>query len=307
MRVCVIGAGAMGSLFGGFLAPMASVVLLDPWRAHVEAINRQGLRIASPEGERTVQVKAVSLAEEVGVVDLAIVFVKSHQTAWAAEVAKGLLGPHGLVLTLQNGLGNGETLARIVGEERTCVGVTAHGATLLGPGQVRHAGKGATHLGRTPLIANKVVAVADLFAATGLETHISDNLDSLVWGKLVINVGINALTALMRVKNGLLEQMPPLRQVMDAAVSEAIVVAQAKGISLPYPDPVAQVAAVCRTTAGNRSSMLQDTLRGQLTENEVINGAIVREAATLGIAVPVNQTLYSLLKGLEATYGLREI
>ncbi len=306
MRVCVIGAGAMGSLFGGILSAVADVTLVDPWQAHVEAINQHGLRIVSSEGERTVQVKAVSLAEEVGVVDLAIVFVKSHQTAWAAEIARGLLGPQGLALTLQNGLGNGETLARVVGEERACLGVTAHGATLLGPGQVRHAGKGATHLGRTPLIAGKVAAVADLFAAAGLDVHIVDDVDSLIWGKLVINVGINALTALMRVKNGVLEQVEPFCQVMDAAVQEAVGVAQALGVNLPYPDAVERVRSVCRATAANRSSMLQDALRGQLTENEVINGAIVRQAARLGIAVPVNQMLYSLIKGMEATYALRE-
>lgn len=296
----------MGSLFGGILAPVTSVVLLDPWQAHVEAINQHGLRIVSPDGERTVPLKAVSSPEPVGTVDLIIVFVKSHQTAWAARIARDLLKPDGLALTLQNGLGNGETLASILGEERTCVGVTSHGATLLGPGQVRHAGQGPTHLGRTPAIADKVTAVADLFAQAGLETHVSDDLDGLIWGKLVINVGINGLTALLRVKNGVLEQTEPLRDVMDAAVREAVEVARAKGIVLPYPDGVERVRAVCRATAANRSSMLQDALRQQITENEVISGAIVREAARLGIAVPVNQTIYNLVKGMEATYSIRE-
>jgi 2-dehydropantoate 2-reductase len=306
MRICIVGAGAMGSLFGALLQPVASVVLLDPWQAHVDAINRHGLHVTGLSGERLVPVKAVTAWQDAGPVDLAIVFVKSHQTAWAAEIAKNLLGPAGLALTLQNGLGNGDTLARIVGEDRTCVGVTAHGATLVGPGEVRHAGQGATHLSRTPVTATRVAAVAELFTRAGLETHVSDDLASLIWGKLVINVGINALTALMRVKNGVLEQTPPFRQVMDAAVEEAAAVARAKGIRLPYADPVEQVHGVCRATAGNRSSMLQDATRRQLTENDVINGAIVREAAAQGLAVPVNEALYGLVKGMEATYQVRE-
>lgn len=315
MKICIIGAGAMGSLFGGILSTVAPVTLIDPWRAHIEAIQRDGLRMTTGAEERILRLPAIWVSNEgeieklrgtVGEVDLAIILVKSPQTAWAAGIARQLLSPNGLALTLQNGLGNGEILAAAVGEVRTCVGVTSHGATLLGPGRVLHAGQGPTYLGRTTHTATKVAAVAELFAKAGLEVHVSDDLDSLLWGKLVINAGINALTALLRVQNGVLEQIEPLRELMGAIVREAAAVAQAKGITLPYLDPVEKVREVCRATAVNRSSMLQDALRGQPTEIEVINGAIVREAARLGIPAPVNQTIYNLIKGMEATYGLRQ-
>jgi len=306
VKIAIVGAGAMGSLFGGTLSNVAPVILLDPWREHVAAIRRDGLHIVELDGsERIVRVAATDDPNEVGAVDLAIIFVKSRQTEMAARWAKRFLREDGLALTLQNGLGNAETIAGVLGWQRTCSGVTAHGATLLGPGRVRHAGQGPTHLATRPEIADRVAAVADTFRRAGFEVHVSADLDSLVWGKLIINVGINALTAILRVPNGALAEIEAIDALMAAAVTEAVQVAEAKGIALPYPDPLQRVREVCVATAANRSSMLQDVLRGAPTEIDVINGAVVREGQRLGIPTPTNRFLVQTIKAIEASYGVR--
>ena len=305
MRIVIIGAGAMGSLFGGLLSPVAKVNLVDPWQEHVEAIRRDGLCLVEGGEDKILRLSATSDPADVSSADLAIIFLKSHQTEWGAQIARRVLKPDGLALTLQNGLGNRDVLAQVLGSSRAWQGVTAHGATLLGPGRVRHAGFGPTHLETRPDIAARAEQVAALFQQAGIETHLSPDLDSLIWGKLVINVGINALTAILRVPNGVLGQTAPARALMDQAVEEAMQVVRAKGIQLPYDDPFTKVHDVCAATAGNRSSMLQDALRGSRTEIEVINGAIVRESARLGLQAPVNQMLTGLIRAIEATYSAR--
>ncbi len=306
VRIGVIGSGAMGCLYGAYLSRVAEVVLFDSWEAHVEAIREQGLFLEELDGsQECFRLPATTKVGEVGEVDLALVFVKSHQTAWAAEVVRTVLRPEGIALTLQNGVGNREVLARALGEERALQGVTAHGATLLGPGRVRHAGQGPTHLALSPVTGEWVERIAELFQAAGLEVHLSEDLDGLIWGKLLINVGVNALTAILRVPNGHLVENPPAREVMGLAVREAAAVAGAMGVRLPYPDPVGRAEEVCRATAANRSSMLQDVLRGSPTEIDVINGAIVREGERLGLATPVNRLLTLLVKAIEQSYNVR--
>lgn len=306
MRVVVVGSGAMGSLYGAYLSRVADVLLFDPWEAHVQAIREGGLLLEELDGsQQQVQVAATSDPTALGQADLALIFVKSHQTRWAAEVAAKALKPDGLALTLQNGVGNREVLAEVLGQDRAVQGVTAHGATLLGPGRVRHAGKGPTHLAYTPENEARVRQVANLFRRAGLEVHLLSDLDSLVWGKLVVNVGINALTAILRVPNGKLVEIAPARALMARAVEEAVAVAQRLGIALPYDDPVARTEEVCRATAPNRSSMLADVLRGSPTEIDVINAVIVREGARLGVPTPVNEVLVSLIKAIEGSYQVR--
>lgn len=305
MRIAVIGAGAMGCLYGGKLACVADVWLIDPWRGHVEAIRGEGLHIVTGENDVVVKVPATTNPTDVGLVDLAIIFVKSHQTRWAAEMASSLLTENGLALTLQNGLGNGDTIAEVLGTARTWQGVTSHGATLLGPGRIRHAGTGPTYLQLRPDIARVAEEVATLFQQAEIETHLSADLDSLLWGKLVVNVGINALTAILRVQNGVLAENEAASRLLARAVREAVAVAVAKGITLPYANPVEHVRSVAAATGQNRASMFQDVLRGSRTEIGVINGAIVSEAAKLGLTAPVNETLTDLVQAIETTYDVR--
>ena len=304
MRIVIIGAGAMGSLFGAFLSSAAEVCLVDPYEDHVQAIAEKGLTVEEIDGTaRAYRLSAVTDPGEIQPgFDLAIIFTKSYLTESAARTALPLLGNKGRVLTLQNGVGNREMIASVVEEGRVMAGVTSHGGTLLGPGRIRHGGEGPTHIGGSGETTRAVVAV---FRAAGVETRRAEDVDSLLWGKLIINVGINALAALLRVPNGVLGKIPECEPLMAGAVVEAAAVAEAMGIHLPYEKPMDQVRAVCEKTAANRASMLQDILRGARTEVDVINGAVVREGRAVGIPTPVNRFLWETVKALEATSGDR--
>jgi len=316
-RVAVIGAGAMGSIFGAALASAAEVTLIDPWAEHVAAIERNGLKLEGPDGKtRFVPLNAVTdPAAFSGRADLALIFTKSAVTRVAAETARDLLAPGGAALTLQNGLGNAEVVAQVLGPSRTLAGVTAHGGTVLGPGRVRHAGVGETHIARMGSVSPAIEelgtepvdpeTVAALLTRAGISTAVTEDLDGLIWGKLVVNVGINALAALLRVPNGVLAEVSACDSLMAAAVAEAVAVAHARGISPPYENPLEKVRAVCRATAENRASMFQDVAAGRLTEVDVINGAVVREGAAAGVPTPVNRMLTDLIHAVEATAEYR--
>jgi len=306
MRIAVIGSGAMGCLYGAYLSKVASVTLLDPWQAHVRAIQSEGLLLDELDGsQKRYYIPATTEVADLGTADLALIFVKSHQTRWAADIARQVLSPSGIAVTLQNGLGNREIIAQALTDERTVQGVTAHGATLVGPGRVRHAGQGPTHLALSPSTVEQVQRIGEILRSAGFEVEVSEGLDSLIWGKLIVNAGINPLTAILRVPNGQLVEIPFARQIMCEAVKEAAAVADAIGVRLPYADPVERVEAVCRSTAANRSSMLQDVLRGNPTEIGVINAVIVKEGERTGVATPINSVLVSLVRATESSYETR--
>jgi len=299
MRVAIFGVGAMGSLFGAKLSPHADVTLVGRWPEQLAALNNEGLLLQTSNGERRVPLRATDDPSSLAPVDTALILTKSAGTPRAARQAAGVLTGDGLAVTLQNGIGNLETIAAEVGPERATLGVTAQGAAVLAPGVVRHAGPGPTHLAIRPEIAGQVEEVASLFEEAGLETHVTSSVESLVWGKLAVNAGINALTAILRVPNGALLESGWSRELMREAARETAAVAAALGVALPYDDPVERVETVARMTAPNRSSMLQDVLRGTTTEIETINGAVVREGERLGVPTPVNAMLYRLVKAVE--------
>jgi 2-dehydropantoate 2-reductase len=303
MNVVVIGAGAMGSLFGALLAEAGHTVrLLDIWPEHVAAINAGGLTVERSGKTRSVRVKAVTDPAEAGSADLAVVFVKSAHTADAARTAAALVGRSGIVLTLQNGLGNADVITRIAATATVIAGTTAHGATLLGPGRIRHAGVGPTTIGRW---AGESTDAADRVAAAfnqaGIETEVAADVRRVIWEKLIVNVGINAITALTGIKNGQILDLETTRELSRVAVAEAVAVAAAHGVTI-REDAAEHVLAVARATAANRSSMGQDVDHGRRTEIDAINGAVVRQAESVGIPVPVNRTLTALVKTLEAHY-----
>ena len=306
MRIAIIGIGAMGCLFGARLAPLADVVMVGTWPEGLAALRERGITLADAQGERTISVKVAGEAA-LPPCDLALILVKSYQTARAAQQAAELLAPQGLALTLQNGLGNEEVLAASLGAARVALGVTAQGAMLLGPGRVYHAGAGPTHLGVTPATCERLEDIGALFRQAGFETYLTENIAGLVWGKLVVNSAINPLTALLRVPNGALLENESARALMDAVAWETAAVAQAQGIRLPFDDPAERVREVAARTACNRSSMLQDVLRGTPTEIDAINGAVVRTGQRLGVPTPINATLWRLVCALEATRPLRQM
>jgi len=302
MKIAIIGAGAMGSLYGGKLSLTGNeVVLYDINKAHVDKVNLDGLSIEeSATGEI---IKAYPLAssnpEDVKDSDLMIIFVKSTVTELVAKQFVKLAKPSTIALTLQNGLGNEDIIKENFGEERTAAGVTSQGATFLEPGKIRHAGNGPTHICMSDKNNNKLKNIVNTFADSGFEIHIEDNIEDLVWSKLIINVGINAVTAITGLENGKLLDFPDMKSLMKDLVEEAVNVAKSKNIHLSYPDPVQIVFDVSEKTALNRSSMLQDFDRGSITEIDFINEAIVREGEKLGLPTPYNSLISKLVKSME--------
>lgn len=294
----------MGCLIGGFLARAgADVVLVDPWLEHVEALGREGLRLWEGEEPLRIPVRAAVAGTPVRPADLVLLLVKAPRTGSALPELPPLLAEGGAVLTLQNGLGAADLLAEALGEERVLVGVTAQGATLLGPGEIRHGGAGETlvggYRGGHPALASAVRALD----GAGLPTRAVEDIWPKVWGKLVVNCGINALTALAGLKNGDISRIPAAADVLRDAVREATAVARAAGVELGDADALAErVLAVAEATAANRSSMGQDVDRRSPTEIDFINGAVVREGLRLGVETPVNRTLTRLVQALETAY-----
>jgi 2-dehydropantoate 2-reductase len=229
---------------------------------------------------------------------IALVLVKSYQTERAAREIELFLAPDGLAITLQNGLGNVDLLARTLGCDRVTQGVTALGATMLQPGLVRFAGRGPTHLARSPRSSSILAELVQCMNESGLDTSLAADLDSLVWGKLAINAGINPLTALLRVPNGFLATNAQARDLMCTAAAETATVAKALNIELPYPDVSQRVVEVAQATAENRSSMLQDVLRGVQTEIDSISGAVAKYSRSSGIPTPLNDELFRLVQML---------
>lgn len=303
MKIAIIGAGAMGCLYGAKLSTLKEnqVFLLDVWQEHLDAINRDGVQMEEDGGFQTFRnVKAFGDADQVGPVDLAIVFVKSTMTKEAMKANQPLLGQNTAILTLQNGLGNVDAICEVVPSNHVLAGTTAHGATMLGPGKMRHAGKGKTVIGElSGQQTSRVNEIARLFTEAGLDTETSDNAIGLIWGKLLSNVGLNAITAITGLLNGQILDYPETEELMTLAVLEAKAVADAKGVRLSYEDAVEHTRALCKATAPNRSSMLQDVTNGRKTEIDMINGAIVREGRALGIATPINLALTNLIKTIE--------
>ncbi len=300
MKIAIIGAGAMGCLYGGKLSSVGEneVFLIDIRQDYIDAINRDGIFIE--ENDEMLNYKRVVGTTDpasVGVVDLAVIFVKSTETKAAIEGNKAVFGEHTLAMTLQNGIGNIEILSELLGQYNVIAGTTAHGAYMKGPGRVCHAGFGMTVIGKLSSIGDdRIQPVLNLLNQAGIEATLSDNVLGLVWDKLLVNVGINALTAITGLLNGELLDYPEIEKILEQAVAEGMRVADAKNIQLQYSDPVAHTKDICRATALNKSSMLQDVLHNRKTEVEMINGAIVREGAALGISAPVNDTLANLVR-----------
>lgn len=303
MRIAIIGSGAMGSLYGGLLAEAGhEVTLVDVWEEHVRALTESGLRLSDDDGHRTIDVSATTDQSSVTPPDLAVLFVKSTHTETALDDATPFLTDDVDVLSLQNGLGNPEAIAEYVPDRNVIAGVTTQGATLEGPGHVFHAGTGPTTIGRYFGDGRAGLdALAEVFTDAGLPTTVSGSIRDDIWEKVLVNVGINAPTALARVENGALVTTDPGRRLVDDAVSEAATVARREGCDV-QTDIVDYVQDVANRTGVNASSMLQDIRAERKTEIDTIHGAVVDRAADYSVDVPVNRTLADLVRLTERGY-----
>ncbi|MEZ4709315.1 MAG: 2-dehydropantoate 2-reductase [Caldilineaceae bacterium] len=297
LSITIIGIGALGTLFGSRLHALANVTLVGHWPEQIAAISQSGLLVTELDGaERHYDLRITSAP---GPIALALILVKSAQTAAAVAQIAPRLQPDGLAITLQNGLGNLELLTAAVGAKRAAVGVTSQGATVLRPGHIRHAGAGPTVLARQPSNHPLLPVVADLFNRAGLSTELVEQADGVIWSKLIVNVALNPLTALLEVPNGALADDPWIRQLGLTAAGEAAQVAAARGVDLPFADVDKHVLHIARVTARNHSSMFQDIRRGARTEIDALCGAVANLGETCGVATPVNRGLWRLVRAKE--------
>jgi 2-dehydropantoate 2-reductase len=289
MRVVVLGTGAVGSYFAARLARSGvAVTVAGSWPAGLEAI-RAGIVVEEPGDSFRVSVPVARSGGPLPEADIVLVLVKSPQTAGIAAVASRALTPGGLLVTLQNGLGNREILEASAGPGRVAIGVTRAGFTLRAPGRVR-AIPGLTILGDEPALLAPIAPLAVLLQSAGLPTETTPDVERLVWRKLVANCAINALSALLGVANGALSQ-GPRRVSLEGVAREVGAVARARGIDLDA-DPAQLALEVARATAANNSSMLQDLQRGAPTEIDALCGAVTLEGRRLGVPTPLNEQLW---------------
>lgn len=312
MRILIIGTGAMGGLLGArFIEAGEEVYFCDLKSDLMEKIMFSGLMIEELNGEERVFFPSGTCTDPVDLekgCDLFIFAVKSYATEVAAKraVLSPALTKNTIILTLQNGLGNAEILADVFGPEKLVVGTTAQGATLLEPGRIRHGGSGPTFVGTwnpedKNLVTTLIDPVVSLFRRADLEIYVSDDVTKLLWEKLLVNVGINAVTALTGILNEGIYRYEPAREVSRKAVREALDVASKLGVSL-REDIEEHVINVALATGRNRSSMGQDVDRKHRTEIEAINGAVVKLGEKLGVQTPVNWTLTNLVRTIELNY-----
>ncbi|MGD8454796.1 MAG: 2-dehydropantoate 2-reductase [Anaerolineales bacterium] len=294
--VLIIGTGALASLFAARLtAQDIAVTMLGTWREGLAALRQHGVTLVQPDGsQQSYPVQATDNPEDCKGAKYALVLVKSWQTRRAARQLTQCLRGDGVALTLQNGLGNREALAEELGASRVALGVTTTGATLLGPGRVRPGGEGTVSIG----LHSRIGPLVNTLCKANFTVEVLDNVDTLIWGKLVVNAAINPMTAVLQVPNGELLKRESARQLSAELAREVAAVAKAQGIQLAYDDPVAISETVMEKTATNNSSMFQDIQRGAPTEIEAICGAVVEVGESVGVATPMNNALWLLIRAL---------
>jgi 2-dehydropantoate 2-reductase len=301
MRYCVVGAGAMGGLYGLRLAAKGHQVdFLDVNRNHVDAINRSGFRLSGVTGDNTYPVKAtVDAGSLAGTADIVLFHPHTTGTVAAAASAATVLKPEGWAVTLQNGIGNVEALVEALGEPRVVGGISYHSAAMAGPGHSVHTNAGQTYLGELGGCGSpRVEAFAAALRDAGFEPEIVPDIMSVIWSKFVHNCAINALCAVSGMRSGEVARHEAASALQTRILEEVMAVVQAKGITLTQKDPIGYIKAHTFLRY-NKPSMQQHMEAARPTEIDSLNGALVREAMALGVPVPYNEALTLLVKARE--------
>jgi len=302
VKVLILGAGAMGCLYGAaFHRAGCEVQFVDVNRPHIDAINANGLELETRAGTEHLPIPA-RLPDEVDApVDLVVVFTKTFHTDAALAGIKAAIGPDTWLLSLQNGLGNDKRLAAHASPDRILIGSSSLPSDLVGPGKVRSHGEGGSKLypafGADPAFAEQV---CELLTKGGLPAALEPDIHGAIWSKAIFNATMNPLCALTRRTPGFLGAHEESRALIHALVEEGVAVANASGVAIPAK-PIHDLTQVSVTDhANHEASMLQDVKAGRRTEVDAINGAIVEAARAVGIAAPLTETLWRLVKLEEA-------
>jgi 2-dehydropantoate 2-reductase len=308
-KVVIVGAGAMGGLFGALLtAGGLDVTLVDVWREHVDAMNRDGLRLTGHGGERTVRVKATTDPAKLADADVLLFQCKAFSNEAAARSVLHLAGPQTVVVSFQNGLGNEETLGAILGAEHVVGGLTAQGAIVVGPGVVRNFGDLPSWIGDLAGgLSARVTALADAFTRHGLPTFASANIKKEKWQKLLGNAALGAVSAATDMTSAEMVAIPELRATILRALDETAAVARACGIALTDAETRAIFDRLTTVggggTGASKSSMATDIALKRRTEIDTIHGAVSRLGREKGVPTPTIDTAIAIVKALESKYA----
>lgn len=306
MKIAILGAGAMGSLYAAYLAPIHHVTLLDSYKPQVEKINSDGItKIENDRSETNFPVNAVLSGTDIGIQNLVIVFVKGIHTYEAMKENLALLGPDTIVMTLQNGAGNNRDIAQFVPKERIIVGTSSHNSVSMGLGRFYHSGCGPTNIGpdfpcEESMQDVKVVAAA--LEESGLNVNIIEDIQKVLWQKLLVNCGINALSTLMQCKIGEIFTNPFLWELCKKIVYECVMVAEADGTCFDRKEALQIVQHVCENDAEGYASMYQDRQNKRITEIDRINGVVAGLGREYGIYTPCNHMLVTQIHAMEQLY-----
>jgi 2-dehydropantoate 2-reductase len=299
MKIAIVGTGAMGSVYAGLFASAGHEVwAIDRWQEHIEAIRAKGLRLEGASGDRTVRINATSTPSQAGPCDLVVLATKAMHVAQAAEALKPLLKAETPVLSIQNGLGGPDTAASILGRERVMVGVVGgFGASMRGPGHAHHNGMELVRLGEFGgPVTERLKRVEQVWKGAGFRVRLFDDIDQLVWEKLLCNCAYSGPCALAECTIGQVMADADLSRVSAACASEVFAFSKVKGIKLGFDDPVAYARDFGSKIPDARPSVLLDLMAGRKSEIDVINGAIDG---------PVNQAVTALVRAKERRLGCK--
>ncbi len=307
MKIAIVGTGAMGSVYAGLLASAGHEVwAIDAWKEHVEAMHAKGLRLEGKSGDRTVRVHATTDAKDAGPCDLVILATKAmHVSQAASSIKQFLLKAETPVLSIQNGLGGPDSAAEVLGRERVMVGVVGgFGASMRGPGHAHHNGMELVRLGEFGgPITPRLQQVEAVWSGAGFKVKVFDDIDQLVWEKLLCNCAYSGPCGLAECTIAEVMADPHLSRISAACATEGFAVAKKKNIRLGFDDPVKYVRDFGSKIPDARPSVLLDLMLKKRSEIDVINGSIPRVGAQVGVAAPVNETVTALVHARETRLG----
>ena len=305
--IAIVGAGGMGALFGSILSENGlDVVLIDPNREHVESIESNGLKIEGFGGNRTVRIPATYDASELESANLLFFQCKAQGTRDASRSIRHLLHENSVCISFQNGLGNEEVIADEVGADKVLGGLTAMAGQLLGPGRIRDFSRVPSYIGEMHGgQSERVASIAEKLTCSGLETHISEDIFSEIWKKLLGNISMSAVSGLTNLTSATIMSIPELKPVCLQAMEEAVKVAVASGIKLDREAVLRGMELISQSggTGDNKSSLCVDLLNHRQTEVDSIYGGVIKLAEEKGIGTPTLKVLHALVKGVEQNFS----
>ena len=300
MKIAVLGGGAMGGLYGGYLSRNNEVTLIDVNQGLIDKVNAEGLEIREPDGSSGIyHPKAVSSTAGMEPVDLIIVFVKAMFSESALTTNKGIIGPDTYIMTLQNGSGHEDTLGKFVDEAHIIIGTTQHNANLGGLGITNHGGSGMTHMGCVTGDVTRLQKFADVFTASGLDADVNDGVQKMIWNKMFTNVSASALTGALQVPLGYISQNEYAWALCQKLIREAVDAAAGLGMEFDYDEKVAEVKAVCDNSPAGLTSIYADLRDGRRSEVDTISGSVVRAGKKGGVPTPSHEFLVGMIHAME--------